>query len=436
MKEGKKIGLSLSGGGYRAAAYHLGTLRKLNEMGILDEIDVISSISGGSITGACYALKGDNFTEFEKTLRIGVKSSIIGGIIRSPRFLLIAGCLLLLSAGMIALLFTHYGWISFILLIITLTIFIKNQFTILPVSKIIEELYNKFYFKGKVLSDMIETPVFAIGATNVETGRLFTFSNDRMGDSSYTHPNNPAEKPITFKSHRFPVARAVAASAANPSVFTPVSIDKKFFTHKEDAKRVTPKLVDGGVYDNQGIHKITQEGSYYECDIVITSDAGHVLQYKNNFINSIQLLSRTSEIFMYRIKKLQLIRNVYENTKSVKREIAYFSLGWDLDKCIPGFISGLQKEIILDTVIAAHGITREEIENKQWETITAKLKSNIGYDKIMAQSPTHEEIALARSVKTNLTALKEKEIDALVKHASSITELQVKLYCPSLVGLS
>jgi NTE family protein len=54
----------------------------------------------------------------------------------------------------------------------------------------------------------------------------------------------------------------------------------------------------------------------------------------------------------------------------------------------------------------------------------------------MAQSPTHEEIALARSVKTNLTALKEKEIDALVKHASSITELQVKLYCPSLVGLS
>jgi len=432
MKEGKKIGLSLSGGGYRAAAYHLGTLRKLNEMGILDEIDVISSISGGSITGACYALKGDNFTEFEKTLRRGVKSSIIGGIMRSPRFLLIAGSLLLLSAGMIALLFTRFGWISFLLLVVTLTVLIKYQFALLPVSKIIEELYNKFYFNGKLLSDMIETPVFAISATNLETGRLFTFSKERMGDSLYTHPIYPEEKPITFKSHRFPVARAVAASASNPSVFTPVSIDKKFFAHKSDAKRVTPKLVDGGVYDNQGIHKITQKG-YYECDIVITSDAGHAWQFKSNFRNSIQLLSRTSEIFMYRIKKLQLMKNVYENTKTGNREIAYFSLGWDMEKCIPFFIESLKENEIIEPVIAAHGITKEEIENKQWDTITAKLKNNIGYDQIMAQAPSAKEITIARSVKTNLTALKEKEIDALVKHAYSFTEMQVKLYCPSLV---
>ena len=49
-KEGKKIGLALSGGGYRAAAYHIGTLRALHRLGILDKVDVISSVSGGSIT--------------------------------------------------------------------------------------------------------------------------------------------------------------------------------------------------------------------------------------------------------------------------------------------------------------------------------------------------------------------------------------------------
>ena len=51
---GKKIGLALSGGGYRAAAYHVGTLRTLHKLGILEKVDVISSVSGGSITAAFY----------------------------------------------------------------------------------------------------------------------------------------------------------------------------------------------------------------------------------------------------------------------------------------------------------------------------------------------------------------------------------------------
>ena len=49
-KEVKRIGLALSGGGYRAAAYHIGTLKALRKLGILDKVDVISSVSGGSIT--------------------------------------------------------------------------------------------------------------------------------------------------------------------------------------------------------------------------------------------------------------------------------------------------------------------------------------------------------------------------------------------------
>ena len=67
--DGKKIGLALSGGGYRAAAYHIGTLRALRKLGILDKVDVISSVSGGSITAAYYALNKDNFDEFEQTFK-------------------------------------------------------------------------------------------------------------------------------------------------------------------------------------------------------------------------------------------------------------------------------------------------------------------------------------------------------------------------------
>src|ERR1700712_4684946 len=49
------IGLCLSGGGYRAILFHLGTLWRLNEFGYLKRIKRISSVSGGSIASALLA---------------------------------------------------------------------------------------------------------------------------------------------------------------------------------------------------------------------------------------------------------------------------------------------------------------------------------------------------------------------------------------------
>src|SRR6266566_7386366 len=51
------IALCLSGGGFRAALFHLGALRRLNELGILSKIDTITSVSGGSITAAHLATR-------------------------------------------------------------------------------------------------------------------------------------------------------------------------------------------------------------------------------------------------------------------------------------------------------------------------------------------------------------------------------------------
>ena len=45
----------MSGGGYRAALFHLGALCRLHELGILQQIDEITSVSGGSITNAFLA---------------------------------------------------------------------------------------------------------------------------------------------------------------------------------------------------------------------------------------------------------------------------------------------------------------------------------------------------------------------------------------------
>ena len=51
------VGLSLSGGGFRATLFHLGAIRRLNEFGILPKLTTVSSVSGGSILNGFLATR-------------------------------------------------------------------------------------------------------------------------------------------------------------------------------------------------------------------------------------------------------------------------------------------------------------------------------------------------------------------------------------------
>ena len=55
----RDVGLCLSGGGYRAAVFHLGSLIRLNEAGLLPRLRTVSSVSGGSIIAAFLGLRWD-----------------------------------------------------------------------------------------------------------------------------------------------------------------------------------------------------------------------------------------------------------------------------------------------------------------------------------------------------------------------------------------
>ena len=57
----KKLGLALSGGGFRASLYHLGLLRFLRDAGILSQVTHITSVSGGSVIAAHLALNWDRY---------------------------------------------------------------------------------------------------------------------------------------------------------------------------------------------------------------------------------------------------------------------------------------------------------------------------------------------------------------------------------------
>ena len=422
MKELKRIGLALSGGGFRATAYHIGTLKKLNELGILGRIEVISCISGGSILGVFYGLHKENFDEFEKKAKVAVQSNVILAILTSKWFYftlipIISTCYFIFKLSTLL----------FICWILLLLIF---QFKLFPISKLVIKAYDKFFFAGTTLSDLPIKPLIAINASNLESGRQFTFSREKMSDSFYEFPTTGDS--IKFRPENFPLAAAVAASTCVPFAFTPITIEKKFFMIENDHLRANPLLIDGGLYDNQGIHKLSQKGSSYLCDYIIVSDAGNGELKTKNTRNQFILLTRSIDYLMNRIKNIQMMNNIY-TANSGDRRVVYQSLQWRVENCIEGFYDNLIKNKIPKLVWEWHKITEEEISSRNKDIIIQKIKESIEYEYILAAAPTDDEYKIAFNVSTNLWTLKTKQIEALIKCAYAITEIQVKLFCPELL---
>ncbi|PWT74717.1 MAG: hypothetical protein C5B59_10530 [Bacteroidetes bacterium] len=427
-----RVGLSLSGGGYRASAFHLGTLRKLSEMGILEKVDIISTISGGSITGAYFALHSNppEFNTFFNSMKEKIlHRSVISRLLLTSTFLLFILFLAVFLFGFFYFLFTSQPVLSLLSIAILVLLLLKFQFRLFPVSRAIEKIYDSFFYEGKKLGDLPDRPLLVIGSTNLQTSRPFTFAKDCMQDSTYSY----LVPPVIFNPENFPIARAVMASSCVPFAFTPVPIAAEFFVDPVNANKYHPLLVDGGVYDNQGIHKLVTTGQY-QCDTIITSDAGGGETGELTFRNTISLLITSMNVFMARIKKAQMAEDIYQNAATANREIAYFSLGWDAELLIEGFVKNLAAGQITKSVIAAHELRPEWIADPKSysDQIAEYLKSRIEFDP--NKLPTATEKKIARDVPTGLSSLSQSQFDTLVKQAEVLTELQVKLYCPSLIG--
>jgi NTE family protein len=433
--DNSRTGLSLSGGGYRATAFHLGVLQKLHQLNKLSKIDVLSTISGGSIAGAAFVVSPgagnmsqqefENFKQ-ETIQKLSSKNLIREAFITSPgsRFTLF---LIVFLAAIIYFICEHHALDVFIIFSLFLVLLYFFQFSIFPVSKSIEKSYARYFTRKKTLKELPEKPMLVLSSTNLQTARPFVFSKKFMGDSSYTY----AETPVYYIADNFPLARAVMASSCVPGAFSPVHIDTEYFTLPEQAANYNPILADGGVYDNQGIHKLMHAGRF-ACNIIITSDAGNKITPEKSLKNSMAVAMRTMNVFMTRIKNVQLATDVYQNTQFNNKEIAYLSLGWDCENCIPGFIRNLINGDVTNALIQYHQLKPEWVADpKMYETeITNHLVNEIGYNNM--DLPTKEEVSIARKVGTNLTPLKKEEINALIKQAAALTEIQIKLYCPSL----
>ena len=416
-----KIGLALSGGGYRAAAYHIGTMRALHKLGILNEVDIISSVSGGSITAAYYVLnKHKGYEQFEKELIEKLQHNVL--------WIALIEILLVIAAVFSIVWFSPEGY-SVGTFIGSIVFLLLVWYYVLPVSKYIEWAYSLLFFKGAKLDSLPETPILAINSTDLSTGNQFTFSQDRM--SCYSYKNE-----FEFNTCGFPLSRAVMASSCIPQFFSPIRIGKRY---RKGHGSKQPFLVDGGLYDNQGAHKFESSDSHYAVDYAIVSDAGNTEISSKWCINPICTLIMTSEILMKRIKNFQRQHNSYISENKKKVLYVYNDLMWNDYKSFPRrFVENIKAGYITKEVTDFHGLTSDMISRLRdkrtsedaFKEILLLVEKNIGWERLVNQIPQNHSIA--ENVGTNLIGLSGKKLNALIEHSEWMTEVQVRLHLPFL----
>lgn len=420
MINNSRLGLALSGGGYRAAAYHIGALRALHKLGVLDKVDVISSVSGGSIIAASYALHEGNYESFEKEFSQKMRKGVLH----------LAFINLTLMLGLVGLA-TWFGGVWG--LAASLVVLWFAWYKVLPFSNLIAWQYDRLFFHGKKLKDLKSCPVVTINATDYPTVSQFTFSCERMYDYYYGDG--------AFYHEQFPVSKAVMASSCVPFIFCPIRIPMTFWTSVMNRKK-QPMLLDGGLYDNQGTHVLTDKMSPYKCSYIIVSDAGNGEVSDKWVFNPLVTLKRTSEVFMQRIKKIQIQQNLFMKAHPDKR-FAYALLEWDVnERMLKGFVDNLKHDNIDPEVVAAHQITPEDIAQlKNSDTavaagvrIIAQLKRNIQWDDYKDLKTSEEEHKKAYAISTGLSGLCKEKIELLSKEAEWKVMMQVRLYLPMLLN--
>jgi NTE family protein len=282
-----KIGLALSGGGSRAIAFHLGCLRALHDLGILQQVKVLSTVSGGSVIGALYAATDAPFPEFESRVRAMLARGLAGPTIRTA-FFTAEGPKALLSAVLTGAINVGFLALSRLLWLLSLAAPPEHRAKFRlenwhpPLRRfasrttILCRAIDNEIFKGARLAGLKgRRPFLIINAAELRTGSAFYFT---ARDSGSWRLGRLALTDVSL-------AYAVAASAAYP-MFLPAFDEIAPFDRRDGSRRVERiSLTDGGVYDNLGLSPLwpdrepTVSLNVEAVDTIICCRAGYGLRH-------------------------------------------------------------------------------------------------------------------------------------------------------------
>ena len=292
--DGKTIGIALSGGGYRATLFGLGSLQRLNDAGLLGKLDRITSVSGGSILAGVLAHRWKDL-QFDDGRAANFNALVVDPV-RT-----FCGRTIDIGAGLKGLL-TPFR----------------------TAGDFLADRYDKDLFHGAMLKDIPDAslpgnPRFVFYATSLQTGRSFRFRQDFIAD--YLLGMNRSE-PV-------PLSVAVAASSAFPPVFSPIVLDTDPGAWREGstAPELEPLrdrvvLTDGGVYDNMGLESLVDR-----VDLVLVSDAGAPFGIQEDpWGDNVMQLGRVRDILIDQTRALRK-RWLVAEFEAGRRHGAYWGIG-------------------------------------------------------------------------------------------------------------
>ena len=278
-----KIGLALSGGGSRAIAFHLGCLRALNQLGLLDRVVVLSTVSGGSVIGAYFHAHQGDFPSFEAKIRDVLKQGLVKPMYRN--FFSVLGVKIITAFISVGIVAVCVELLKLLLKVLSLIVprWLSRHWKRLDIrsplhrfasrTTLLEAALNDVLFKGVNLKDLPRQPHLVINTTELRTASAFRFGTMESGSWRWgkLHRNEVS------------VAHAVAASAAYP-LFLPAFDETLTFDKNGELKNARMVLTDGGIYDNLGLGCLWPDRSnkvslnVIPVDTIICCSAGYGLR--------------------------------------------------------------------------------------------------------------------------------------------------------------
>ena len=338
-----KMGLALSGGGFRASLFHIGVLAKLAELDLLRHVECLSCVSGGSIIGAHYYLEVRKLLQDKADAAITREDYV--GIVKRVQTQFLAGVEQNIRTRIAAEFWTSAKMILW-----------PNYSRTIRAGELYEQkLFSRVADREGIgprwLSGLIvrpkgdpsfspkdnnwrraaKVPILTLNATTLNTGHNWQFTASWMGEPPASSDNaidaNYRLRRMYYEQlpedrRNVRLGQAVAASACVPGIFEPLPLDDIY------QGGLTVQLVDGGVHDNQGVASLLEQG----CSVLLVSDASGQMEAQDQ--PSTGLLGvplRSNSILQARVREAQFRELAARRRAGLLRGLMFIHLKKDLE---------------------------------------------------------------------------------------------------------
>ncbi len=372
-------------------AFHRGALRALAELELVESIDVVSTVSGGSVFGAawlCSRLDGKDTTRFLDGLVDVLKKGFLWPALLSPRALRV--------------LFPGYTR-----------------------TERLAEYFSASLFGQRKLSDLPEHPRLCLNAAAMNHAMPARFSREGFSCSDVGEMLSDKSYPVKALEHR-DLGFAVAASACFPFVLPPLTLNQNELLPFEGrlAGQTELSLTDGGVLENLGVERLLASQTF-KADDIICCDAGVA---DSTWAPSLwQLLVSTGAFALSRQTLARLLTMMNDKQNKTMRQFLMREMGvirprpdprglWmvRIDQTWKDFFEGIsegfRRGLAGGAPFPAQTASADEVVE-----FLEKHGKDLGRARAHFQPKDNES---ANSVGTSFTGLSQADIDALERHAA------------------